>query len=147
MLTHLCFQARVHSVFWVHSKLQKTWPESRSTTIQQHLNSLFNYLKALLRASLASRYWYLLALCFWMFFEKRHLWPSPFLVNEINISAMQLSHRLILFSALKLPMSYAYLFQEDTTLNILNGLGDRGRSSQIKTSRIAFQEMKEKRWM
>lgn len=61
-----------------------------------------------------------------MFFEKRHLWPSPFLVNEINISAMQLSHRLVLFSALKLPMSYAYLFQEDTTLNILNGLGDRG---------------------
>lgn len=147
MLTHLCFQARVHSVFWVHSKLQKTWPESQSTTIQQHLNSLFNYLKAILRASLASRYWYLLALCFWMFFEKTHLWPSPFLVNEISISAMQLSHRLVLFSALKLSMSYAYLCQEDTTLNILNGLGDRGWSSQIKTSRIAFQEMKEKRWM
>lgn len=28
MLTQICFQARMHSLFGVDSKLQKTWPES-----------------------------------------------------------------------------------------------------------------------
>lgn len=81
MLTQICFQARMHSLFGVYSKLQKTWPESpehhHSAAPKLPLQLFKNYSETLFGVVL--QIFVDITVCH----EMGHLWLSPVLVNEI----------------------------------------------------------------
>lgn len=81
MLTQICFQARMHSLFGIYSKLQKTWPES-----PEHHHSAAPKLPFQLFKSYSERLFGVMFQIFvdiTSFHKMADLWASPVLVNEI----------------------------------------------------------------